>query len=313
MKNRRDFLRMSGLVGAATLIPFTKLFAGNDSNVCTLMPSETEGPFPYPGGEITNPLNIVDIRGGQTGIPFEMVLTVVDSATCVPLPNVRVDVWHCNKDGDYSGYGAMAGQFWLRGYQITDATGQVQFTSIYPGWYPGRATHVHYELFYNNALVMHSQYAFDESISNSVHTSPLYAASGINNTTNMGDGILGNSASDLLLETIQLTGDVTNGFTGSLTIAVNGVPTSIDKTESALENISVYPNPVTDRLAINHPVADSNTTVKVMTLDGKVAASGKLKTGASITNIDISRIIKGVYILVIEKNSKKSILKFVKM
>jgi protocatechuate 3,4-dioxygenase beta subunit len=312
MKNRRDFLKFSGLASAATLLPFTKLLASNEASVCTLMPSDDEGPFPYPGGEITNPLNIVDIRGGQTGVQLDLTLTVVDAASCAPLDNVRVDIWHCNKDGDYSGYAGFVGQFWLRGYQLTNSNGQAFFTTIYPGWYPGRATHIHMEFFYNNVLKLHTQMAFDESISNVVHVSALYAANGVNPTTNAQDGILGNTPADLILETAAVTGSVSTGYAGALTIGLSGI-TGINEKANGLENISAYPNPVTDQVVVSHPVADSNTTVKVMSLEGKILAKGILNPGATITNVDVRSVPNGVYILVVEKVGQKHIMKFVKM
>src|SRR6185295_15346466 len=253
MNNRRDFLRLSGLAGAAALLPWNKLLSSaNEVDTCTLTPSETEGPFPYPGGELSNPLQVVDITGGQTGVPITYTFTVIDADSCNPLPNIRVDMWHCNKDGDYSGYGNFAGQYWLRGYQITDANGQVQFTSIYPGWYPGRATHLHIDVFANNLLVRTTQIAFDEAVSNVVHVSPLYVASGINPTTNMGDGVFGNSAADLANEMSVVTGNVTDGYTATFTIGLTGV-TGVSNPGKSSDTIDVYPNPVTDKLIVSHP------------------------------------------------------------
>lgn len=311
MKNRRDFLRLSGIAGAAALMPFTKILAsGSDVNVCSLIPSETEGPFPYPGGELGNPLNQVDIRQGQTGIQLDLVITVVDVATCTPLPFVRVDIWHCNKDGDYSGYGSFANEYWLRGWQMTNANGEAMFTTIYPGWYTGRATHIHVEAFYNNQMIRISQFAFDESVSNTVHVVSPYTK-GINTTTNMGDGILGNSAADLAKEMLVITGNTTTGYTGTITMGVSGVPLGV-KSPGTLEGINVYPNSVSDKLVISHPSADFNTTVKVMTIEGKLAATGMLKPGATVTSVDVALLSKGVYILLVENAGKKSVIKFVK-
>jgi protocatechuate 3,4-dioxygenase beta subunit len=309
MKNRRDFLRMSGLVGAAALLPFGKLIA-TDLSTCVLMPNETEGPYPYPGGELGNPLNQADVRGGQIGAKIDYTFTVVDQATCMPLPNVRVDIWHCNANGDYSGYGNFPNEYWCRGWQMTDANGIARFTSIYPGWYNGRATHVHIELFYNNVMKKTSQFAFDESISNTVHLSSQYTGM-INTTTNMQDGILGNSAADLATEMVNINGNLTNGFTGDMTIAISGVPLGVSEINS--EKLSVYPSPVKDKLIVHHPLADSFTTAKVIDLNGKVIAKTLLKNGTTATSIDASMIPNGVYILVIENAGKKNVIKFVKV
>ncbi len=310
MKNRRDFLKLSGVAGVVALMPWNKIIASGEANTCILTPNEVEGPYPYPGGELTNPLQIIDIRNGEPGIQLDLIFTVVDAASCIPLPNVRVDIWHCNKDGDYSGYGNFVGQTFLRGYQFSDANGQVQFTTIYPGWYPGRATHIHMEVFYNGVMKKTAQLAFDETISNVVHVTAPYTT-GINPTTNMGDGIFNNSAADLANETAVVTGNTTSGYTGTYTIGINGVSVIVSP-EKSLQKISIYPNPVSDKLIVSHPVANANTSVKVLSPNGKAISSGLLKSGATITNIDVSWLANGMYILVIENNGQKLELKFVK-
>ncbi|MBW4890018.1 hypothetical protein KXQ82_09835 [Mucilaginibacter sp. HMF5004] len=204
--------------------------SGSTSTVAGEIPTEVEGPYPYVGGEITNPLQRVDITGGQTGVALALTLTVVNAnKSNAVVPNARVDIWHCNKDGYYSGYAnqssvlgtqSYVGQTWLRGYQVSDTAGQVKFSTIYPGWYSGRATHVHIEIFINNVLVKTTQMAFNETVSNTVHTSTLYAAHGVNTTSNLADSILGNSAADLAAETLTLAGSVTAGYTGTLTLGL---------------------------------------------------------------------------------------------
>jgi protocatechuate 3,4-dioxygenase beta subunit len=138
-------------------------------------------------------------------------------------------MWQCNKDGYYSGYSGQpgilgtqsyVGQTWLRGYQIIDVNGSAKFTTIYPGWYSGRATHIHIEVFVNNVLQKMGQMAFPESISDVVHVSTLYAAHGINTTRNANDSVFGNSATDLANETLSLVGSVSTGYTGTYTIGL---------------------------------------------------------------------------------------------
>jgi protocatechuate 3,4-dioxygenase beta subunit len=193
-------------------------------------PTETEGPYPYVGGEITNPLQRVDVTDGQTGVPLALKLTVINvNSSKVVVPNVRVDMWQCNKDGYYSGYASQpgilgtqsyVGKTWLRGYQLSDTNGLVNFTTIYPGWYSGRATHIHLEVYINNVLKKTAQMAFPETISDVVHVSTLYAANGINPTRNASDSVFGDSATDLANETLSLTGSVAAGFTGTYTIGL---------------------------------------------------------------------------------------------
>jgi protocatechuate 3,4-dioxygenase beta subunit len=205
---------------------------GSSSGSCIVSPEEVEGPYPYVGGELTNPLQRTDITGGQTGIPLTLQMSIVNANnSCAAVAGARVDIWHCNKDGYYSGYGAQTGgalgtksytgETWLRGYQVADSNGSLQFTTIYPGWYEGRATHIHLEVYVNNVLKKTTQITFSETISDAVHVTTLYAAHGINTTRNANDSILGNSATDLANETVALTGNTTNGYSGSYTLGLS--------------------------------------------------------------------------------------------
>lgn len=232
---RKLFLRNAvGLFGAATLLDACKKDDTNNStpaNGCIETATEVEGPYPYPGGEITNPLQRTDITEGQTGVPLLLTFKIVNANNnCTVVENARVDIWYCNKDGYYSGYGKQTGgtlgtqnyvgQTWLRGYQMTDADGQVQFSGIYPGWYMGRATHIHFEVFVNGVLKKTGQIAFNESVSDIVHVSALYAAHGINTMRNSSDGIFNNSSTDLANETVTPTGDVASGYTATYTVGI---------------------------------------------------------------------------------------------
>lgn len=239
---RKKFLRNSlGILSLATLVDACKksdISGGDGSGTgtgtgtggCIVSPTETEGPYPYPGGELTNPLQRADITGGQTGVPLALTFNVVNvNASCAIVSNARVDIWQCNKDGYYSGYAnqpgylgtqSFTGQTFLRGYQLTDNSGNALFNTIYPGWYSGRATHIHIEVYVNNVLKKTTQITFSEAISNTVHMSSLYAAHGINTTSNASDGIFGNSATDLANETVVLTGSVAAGYAGTHTIGI---------------------------------------------------------------------------------------------
>ncbi|GGH17345.1 dioxygenase family protein [Mucilaginibacter phyllosphaerae] len=200
-----------------------------NSSACRVTPTEVEGPYPYPGGELKNPLNRTDITDGQTGVPLTLNLLVVNTNdNCNVVTNARADIWHCNKDGYYSGYAnqngqsgnqSYIGQTWLRGYQATDTNGAVAFTTIYPGWYGGRATHIHFEIFVNGVLKKACQLTFSETISDAVHTSSTYNL-GVNTTRNASDGIFGNSATDLANETLSLAGSIAAGYTGTYTFGI---------------------------------------------------------------------------------------------
>jgi len=201
-----------------------------NGSTCIVSPTETEGPFPYPGGKANNPLKRTDVTDSQTGVPLAITFLVVNvNDNCNVVTNARVDIWHCNKDGYYSGYAnqpgilgtqTYVGKTWLRGYQVSDATGLANFSTIYPGWYTGRATHIHFEVYVNNVLKKTSQLTFSETISDAVHQSSLYAAHGINTTRNASDSVFGDSATDLANETMSLAGNIADGYTGSFTIGI---------------------------------------------------------------------------------------------
>ncbi len=208
----------------------TTTTTSTNGTTCTTTPTETEGPYPYVGGEITNPLNRADVTSGQTGVPLTVNFLVVNvNDNCNVVTGARVDIWHCNKDGYYSGYAnqpgllgskSYVGETWLRGYLLTDSSGLAKFTTIYPGWYGGRATHIHMEVFVNSVLKKVSQLTFSETISDAVHVSTLYAAHGINPIRNANDSVFGDSATDLALETLALTGSVSAGYSGTFTLGV---------------------------------------------------------------------------------------------
>src|SRR5574341_3291 len=141
--DRREILRMLSAGGAFILVgcgssaenPVT-------GTTCILTPQLTEGPF-----FVDENLNRSNITGGQPGLPLTININVynANSMACSPMSGVHIDVWHTNATGAYSDVPALgtAGQTFLRGYQVTDSNGNVSFTTIYPGWYTGRTTHIH--------------------------------------------------------------------------------------------------------------------------------------------------------------------------
>ncbi len=143
------------------------------NKACNAWPNETEGPFPT-----KNPsqYQITDIKGDRSGIPYEIKIRIEDTNNdCAPVEGIIVDIWHCDKDGNYSQYGATNMQptdyrnyNFLRGRQVTNSNGYVTFTSIFPGWYQSRATHIHVHVYKaNGSSVKVTQIAYPES-SNSI-------------------------------------------------------------------------------------------------------------------------------------------------
>ena len=197
---------------------------------CTLVPSETEGPYPL-SSVLADPTIVrSDIREGMAGIPLTLVLSLVDvGAGCTPVTDAAVYVWHCDKDGEYSGYssqqnGNHLGERQFRGVQFADAAGQVQFTTVYPGWYAGRITHIHFQVFLGSSLggtlTVTSQIAFPQSVTQAVYASSLYAARGQNTSVSSfaADNVFQDGV-DLQLATV--TGSVAAGLVATLTVGIS--------------------------------------------------------------------------------------------
>jgi protocatechuate 3,4-dioxygenase beta subunit len=118
-------------------------------------------------------------------VPLTLTLSLVDvNAGCGPIEGARIDVWHCDADGVYSGVSQpgndTTGQTFCRGIQLTDPNGQATFQTVYPGWYQGRITHVHFQVFLDSGLVATSQIAFPEEVTDAVYAVEPYAAKGPN-------------------------------------------------------------------------------------------------------------------------------------
>src|SRR5205823_10382354 len=114
-------------------------------------------------------------------------------SSCAPLSGAYVDIWHADASGNYSDVGNTSGQKWLRGYQITDSNGTVKFTTIYPGWYMGRAVHIHFKVrTYSGTQTQGtftSQFFFDDSITDTVYQQAPYSSRPNRDTRNSNDGI----------------------------------------------------------------------------------------------------------------------------
>lgn len=166
--NRRAFLKTTGLLGAASLVPFGNALAKSSETKkvanCTLIPTETAGPFPL---DLTANTAFFrqDVRETKTGVQLNLRLKIIGAGNCLPMQNLRVNIWHCDKDGLYSGYSqnnnqGQAGLTYLRGYQFTDVNGEVEFITIFPGWYGGRICHIHFQVFVSSSYAAISQLTF---------------------------------------------------------------------------------------------------------------------------------------------------------
>jgi protocatechuate 3,4-dioxygenase beta subunit len=191
---------------------------------CVLIPEETQGPYPLNLSANASYFR-QDITEGKTGMPLKLKLTLLNVGNkCTPVSNARVDIWHCDKDGVYSGYnqpGAnTVGQTFCRGIQLSDANGQVTFTTIYPGWYAGRITHIHFQVYLNNGLVATSQVAFPEVITQAVYNTSLYLAKGQNTSVRSfaADNVFADGTTYQMCSIA--TNSATGGYDAELTVGI---------------------------------------------------------------------------------------------
>jgi protocatechuate 3,4-dioxygenase beta subunit len=246
---RKDFLKGLGFMGLGALtIPVIKACSNDSassssdttqatdtggtssSGTCSVTASETAGPFPTktPGSLVTS--NIVSDR---TGVGFTININIKNTnASCAALAGAIVDIWHCDKDGYYSEYGGTNMQsadftsvHFLRGRQSTDANGLVHFTSIFPGWYSGRATHIHVHIYNaSGTSLLVTQIAFPEGSNSAVALVNASSANGYTKglsgyTYNTSDNVFSDSTAN---EMSTVTGSVSEGFVLTHTINVAG-------------------------------------------------------------------------------------------
>ncbi|WP_316795866.1 intradiol ring-cleavage dioxygenase [Pedobacter agri] len=208
-----DSVSGSGTAGSTTSI----------NGTCTVAPTETEGPFPT-----KSPSSYVrsDITDGRTGYKLTAKITISNiNNSCAALAGAIVDIWQCDADGNYSEYGGSGMQstnyqsvHFLRGRQITDANGLVTFTSIFPGWYSGRATHIHVHVYSASGTSLSvTQIAFPEGSGSSVALVNGYSK-GLNGYTyNNADNVFSDDKTGI--EIAAVSGTLAAGF--DLTFKVN--------------------------------------------------------------------------------------------
>jgi protocatechuate 3,4-dioxygenase beta subunit len=191
------------LAAAATAIP-----------MCVVRPELTEGPF-----FVDEMLNRSDIRPDPSdgsisqGTQLDIIFNVsqLSANGCSALPGAQVDIWHCDAFGAYSDVQDSTGKKFLRGYQMTNANGQAKFTTIYPGWYNGRAVHIHFKIRVNNQEFT-SQLFFDEALTDQVHAQEPYAQRGEPTVRNEQDNIFNSGGSQLTLNVIPGSSGYTSAF-----------------------------------------------------------------------------------------------------
>lgn len=309
---RSDFLKKGlGFLGMAVIGP-SILGINKVAAACTAANGETAGPFPT-----ITPASLVrsNIIGTRTGVPFTVNITVKNvNNSCGPLAGVIVDIWHCDKDGNYSQYGGTSmqptdytAQDFLRGRQTTDSAGLVSFTSIFPGWYTSRATHIHVHIYTTTGTTLViSQIAFPEGTGSAVET--------VNAATSMGytKGVTGytyNAADNVFndgtaTEMGTMTGSLATGYTISWDAYVNG-PAGASGVDDVAADTQFqlrqnFPNPCTDHtkvpLVLRTP---SDVRVTVMSTEGREMSKqilGNLAAGDHIIDLDVADLPAGNYI-----------------
>jgi protocatechuate 3,4-dioxygenase beta subunit len=230
---RREVIFLLGSTAASTLIgragEAAPVISGSETAAaaCIVTPDQTEGPY-----FVEEQLNRSDIRvdpstgAVKAGVPLSLTLRLskVSAGVCTPLAGTLIDVWHCDALGTYSdvrdGRFSTVGQKFLRGYQVSDAAGTVTFQTIYPGWYTGRAVHIHFKVRTNPAgsrgREFTSQLYFDEAITDAVHANAPYNSKGRRNTLNAADRTYRSGGPQLTMPLIRQGG----GYAATFDIGV---------------------------------------------------------------------------------------------
>ena len=195
---------------ASALASATAVAVASSLPSCVVVPELTEGPY-YVDEKLDRSDIRIDTADGSTVdgavLRLDWVVSQVDGSACIPLEGVLVDVWHCDALGNYSDVGSEQGHDYLRGYQHTDAAGKATITTIYPGWYRGRAVHIHFKIRTDAAgasgLEFTSQLFFDDTLSDEVYGTGVYASKGKPDVQNANDSIYGQSQGMTLLNVVK--------------------------------------------------------------------------------------------------------------
>jgi protocatechuate 3,4-dioxygenase beta subunit len=224
-------LARSGSFGGAALAATSEGDASVAAgSICSLTAEQEEGPYYVAVDTVRS-----DVIGGQTGLPFRLEVSVVNSTTCRPLKNAAVDIWHCNAAGVYSDESSEGtiGQTWLRGVQFTDANGLAVFHSVYPGHYNGRTTHVHAKVHTAGARNASGKLTGGHV----AHTGDLFPPDAVNRAvyklspyTSDSDGILTHAqdrvytsqhGSEAQMKVTKVGNSLAKGLVGRITLGVN--------------------------------------------------------------------------------------------
>ena len=175
---RRGFLTIASASAASLFKPRQSQAASEDNpaasleDACILTPQSEDGPF-YLDPKLVR----ADVTEGKPGVPLSLRLRVIEAGRCTALSNARVDIWQCDARGVYSAFPGqgerhnidMTSKTFLRGTQMTNGAGWAEFATIYPGWYPGRATHIHFKVFADDKTVLTGQTYFPDALNEFIY------------------------------------------------------------------------------------------------------------------------------------------------
>lgn len=211
---------------------------------CVLSPEVTIGPYYVKGEYIRD-----DIREDQDGVDLLLDIQLIDVNTCEPVPQSYIDVWHCNSSGVYSGVSAenTLGSTFLRGIWPTDDDGIMQMTTKFPGWYTGRAVHIHVTAHQNATVLLNNtlsggdvnhigQLFFNQTLLDEVALLEPYVSNQQSQTENEDDSIYqeeNNNGYDALMKMEYLGSDISDGLLGYITIGVNTTANYDDQVKAA--------------------------------------------------------------------------------
>ncbi|HVT64471.1 MAG TPA: hypothetical protein VHD81_04915 [Mycobacteriales bacterium] len=301
--SRRALLRASGVVGTTAAVlgvePLSRLLSGTAAAAatpsavadCTLVTAGEEGPFFVDGLLERSDLRIDSATGSTIdGVPLQLTLTFNDSGCNNPLVGARVDIWSASPEGVYSDEQSESslGHDYLRGYQITDSAGTVKFTTLYPGWYAGRTTHIHARIRTYSGSTMTSdfltQYFFDPTSQSAILTE--YAdrdktAFQARDTDRVYQSEVAEGGANVL----TITGNVTDGYVASFAGEIDATSTTGGASDTAVSArmLSATASRVSRtrrHVVVKFKAGERLTSKAVLVLDKKVVAQTATKSDA---------------------------------
>jgi protocatechuate 3,4-dioxygenase beta subunit len=238
--SRRDAIQLIAATGLAFCDTEAASAQAPVGAACVVRPELEEGPYFVDGLAVRSDVR-ADSKTGtiSPGVPLQISFSLAGLANgrCTPLRNAAVHIWQCDAVGDYSGVSGTRPQSaerdFLRGVQHADGGGVVRFTTIYPGWYPGRAVHTHFKIrtpgFDGQTYEFTSQLFYPDDLTDRIHADGPYEAHGRRDVTNARDYIYRSGGAQLLL---RPTRQSSGSYQGSMAIALDLADTATGGADS---------------------------------------------------------------------------------